>query len=579
MIELRPYQKEGINQIFEEWRSGKRSVLFQMPTGTGKTVLFNEITRRGSEGDRRILIVAHRKELIEQTKKLLDKIAVESGVIMAGHKEEYSHLVQVASIQTLARRENVPDPNLIIIDEAHHAKAKSYKALWERFPEAKFLGVTATPTRLSGEGFEDLFDVLVSSPSIKHFISCGFLAKVRHFVGPTPNLKRVKISKGDFATKQLAEVMAEVGQMASLTESYRKHASGKSMIVFAVDVAHSKSIVEQYRDIGVPAEHLDAKTPKDLRSDILNRFRGGKIKVISNVEIITEGFDFPACGCVQLARPTQSLALYLQMVGRVMRPAANKDSGIVLDNAGLWRMHGLVTKDRKWKLSGKKQKGRKKSLEEEMAFLNEEGIIQPGSPHYPAEVEGLEMIEMTEAVSRLLDFENFLANALWRDHKLVSSYYKYKEFVREEYGTFLSKEELLYIKNRLDKLNGQLNESERYRPGIWYHQSKELEKYWSGKAEFMPKESQTPTLKKKAPGRPSLSPRPDSNEWRPSTEYVDLETNYEREYEIFYSKDGLGRFPEPDIIIASSKSEAQDKFYERHDGCWVEAIREIPPFS
>lgn len=192
---LRPYQLDGINRIFTAWREGKRSALFQMPTGTGKTVILSEIVRRGHEQQRKILIVAHRKELIEQIVSKLKHYGVEAGIIMAGIKPYFSKIVQVASIQTLSRRDH-PEANLIIIDECHHAKASSYKRLWSIYPDAKFLGVTATPVRLSGEGFNDLFDVPLPSMSVNGFIEQGYLSKVKHFVGSLPDLKNVKKQHG-----------------------------------------------------------------------------------------------------------------------------------------------------------------------------------------------------------------------------------------------------------------------------------------------------------------------------------------------------------------------------------------------
>ncbi len=339
-----------------------------MPTGTGKTVLFSEIVRKGHEQQKKILIVAHRKELIEQIEGKLKNYGVEAGIIMAGVKPDYSKIVQVASIQTLSRRDH-PEANLIIIDECHHAKADSYKQLWSIYPNAKFLGVTATPIRLSGEGFNDLFDVLVPSMSVSEFVRQGHLSNVKHLVCSHPNLKDVKKQRGDYVTEMLKNVMLDEGLMGNLIESYRKKAWGKSTIVFAVDVEHSQSIVERYKSAGIAAEHIDANTPKVDRNNILAAFKRKEINVVSNVEIITEGFDFPECEVVQLARPTKSLSLYLQMVGRVMRVAKGKEHGFVLDNAGLWLEHGLSTIDREWSLEGVRKRKKKNIIKKNYQLL------------------------------------------------------------------------------------------------------------------------------------------------------------------------------------------------------------------
>jgi superfamily II DNA or RNA helicase len=246
-IQIRPYQKEGIDKIFATWRAGTQSVLFQMPTGTGKTVLFAEIVRRGFASDRKILIVVHRKELVEQIADNLFRVGVPAGIIMAGIPASPGQPIQIASIQTLSRRTPHFQPHLVIIDESHHAKASSYKRLWTDFPQAKFLGVTATPIRMSGDGFQDIFDTLITSMPVRTFIAQGHLAPVRHFVSYLPNLIHIRKRNGDYMSEEISELMQEEVVMASLTDAYQKYAPGKKTIVFAVDVEHSKSIVANYQ--------------------------------------------------------------------------------------------------------------------------------------------------------------------------------------------------------------------------------------------------------------------------------------------------------------------------------------------
>ena len=464
---LRPYQREGITNIFNEWREGTRSVLFQMPTGTGKTVLFSEIVKMGHDKDRKILIVAHRKELIEQIIRKLQSKDIESGVIVAGQKSDYSKIVQVASIQTLNKRKH-PDANLIIIDECHHAKAKSYKKLWDIYPDAKFLGVTATPIRLNGSGFDDLFDVLIPAMQINGFIEQGYLSKIKHLVCANPNLAGVRKQRGDYVTNMLKGVMLHNDLMSNLIGSYKKYAPDKSMIVFAVDVEHSRSIVERYENAGIAAAHVDSKTPPLQRKELLDAFKQGMIKIISNVEIITEGFDFPECEAVQLARPTKSLSLYLQMVGRVMRIAPDKKHGIVLDNAGLWLEHGFATLDREWTL-----KGTKENKEIKIAAVDDDGALKEIHKNYPQEAEGLELIELTEELERLLTFEHYTQTAINKEHKLISAFFKYKEYL-ESRNIQISKVEFDYCKKRLNKLNPTVNEDKRFKPAFWRIQESNL---------------------------------------------------------------------------------------------------------
>lgn len=443
-----------------------------MPTGTGKTVLFAEIVSMGFERGKKILIVVHRKELVDQITKKLASLEIDLGLIMAGKKADYTKIIQVASIQTLSRRDH-PEANLIIIDECHHSKADTYKKLWEIYPEAKFLGVTATPVRLSGEGFDDLFDELIESPPVSFFIQNKFLVPIKQLVGAHPDLSGVKKRQGDYVTSMLSNVMLDNGIMANLVESYQRHAPGKCTIIFAVDIEHSKSIVERFVKAGISAAHIDSETPKEERASILERFKAKKITVVSNVEIITEGFDFPECEAVQLARPTKSLALYLQMVGRVMRPANGKTEGIVLDNAGLWLEHGLATVDRTWSLTGATKKGSDDHDNREIA-LDEEGAVREVNRYSPHEVEGLELVPFTEELDRLLKFETYLQVARSHNYKMLYAYHRYVEML-EKSNTRLTKAEFDYIKKRLTKVKKDFSPDKHFSPGFWYHEEKRYE--------------------------------------------------------------------------------------------------------
>lgn len=489
-IQIRPYQKEGIDKIFAAWRAGTQSVLFQMPTGTGKTVLFAEIVRRGFAQNRKVLIVVHRKELVEQIADSLQRRDVPAGIIMAGIPPSPHQLVQIASIQTLGRRETSFQPNLVIIDESHHAKASSYKRLWENFPEAKFLGVTATPIRMSGEGFEDIFDLLITSMPVQEFIAQQYLAPVRHFVSYLPNLLHIRKRNGDYMSEEISALMQQEVVMASLTDAYLKYAPGKKTIVFAVDVAHSKSIVEGYQAAGISAAHVDAQTPRQERTQLLEQFKRGEIQVMSNVEIITEGFDFPACEAVQLARPTKSLALYLQMVGRVMRPSPGKDYGLILDNAGLWNDHGLATEVRDWKLTGRKKQ---RDKPKEFIFENSAGAMEYVGRIIPGETKDIELLEVTDGRRRMVEFEDILAEVVFSilhprgDYapKLLKAYFDYFKLLADR-GIFMTDEEFIYVKQRLAKVKANLDlpESSLFKEGFWWHQSESRALYQSGRLSF-----------------------------------------------------------------------------------------------
>lgn len=459
-IELRPYQIQGMRDIFAAWRNGERNVLFQMHTGTGKTTLFSEIVKRGAAKGRRILLVVHRIELVEQIVDRLRLFDIDPGVILAGMKPESEKLVQVASIQTLNRR-RFPPADLVIIDEAHHATATSYLKLWDIYPEAHFLGVTATPVRFNGDGFQDLFDVLICSESLKYFVDNKFLVPIRHFVCSTPDLSGVEKLYGDYNKKQLKSAVMKQKIMADLVESYQKYAPGKKMILFAVDIDHSISIMQRFIDVGIPSAHIDAETPRDLRREVLNRFKSGEIRVLCNVNIVSEGFDVPDCEVVQLARPTRSLALYIQQVGRCMRPAPGKEAGIVLDNAGCWLEHGLSNRERHWVLKGRRKTMRDEGDLPEAVLMDDQGFIR-GIPSAPEECEGLELVEMDGDMGKLLIFEIFYAMAIGKEHKPIAAYFKYLDHLKH-YHLEITKSEIEYCKKRM---------GEDVSDGFWYHQLK-----------------------------------------------------------------------------------------------------------
>jgi superfamily II DNA or RNA helicase len=449
-VKLRTYQIEGIRKIFEAWNPAKlnhKNVLFQMPTGTGKTTVFSEIVRKATLKNKKVLIVVHRTELVEQIACRLAQFGVNVGLISAKQKANPQCDVQVATIQTLSRR-HYPPADIVIIDECHHSKASTYKALWNIYPEARFLGVTATPVRISGEGFDDLFEILIPLGKLSFFIENNFLARIKHLVGSVPDLSKVRQRMKDYDIEMLKNVMLDNSLMVNLIESYKKFANGKKTIVFAVDIEHSKEIVQRYLAAGIAAAHVDANTPKNERSEILNKFKTGEILVLSNVDIVSEGFDVPDCEAVQLARPTKSLVLYLQQVGRCMRPSKGKDYGLVLDNAGLWIEHGLSYIDREWSLEGIKNQKKFKQYPKEFLVTDEEGVIR--KINKPNEAEGLELTELTEELERLLIFESFLQIAIAKDYKLTSAVYKYKDYLVSK-SVEMTETEQWYCTKRLIK--------------------------------------------------------------------------------------------------------------------------------
>lgn len=350
---LRDYQQEMEMHLKEAWRS-HRSVMVQMPTGTGKTFLLAETVRQ-EKGE--VLIVAHRIELIGQISETLKTYGIGHGLIVGGRKRMERQRVMVASIQTLAKRweEVTMEPALVVVDEAHHAPAKTYRTLWERWPEARFMGLTATPCRLNQRGFTDLFDRLLESWSIEEFIRRGWLSDFE-YVSVRPESQAMRqvnsLSRrgtdGDYQTAEMATVLDCEESIAHLYDSYSHFARGKRGIVYAINRAHAAHIAERYAKEGVNCCVIDSKTPDAERNSLVEEYRQGRIEVMVNVDIFSEGFDCPEVEFIQLARPTLSLSKYLQQVGRGMRVSQGKGHVLILDQVGLYQSFGLPTDTRNW---------------------------------------------------------------------------------------------------------------------------------------------------------------------------------------------------------------------------------------
>lgn len=365
---LRNYQQEAKEKIFSQWDSVD-NVLYQMPTGTGKTRLFTSLIRDISlsslqENHRKgILIIAHRSELIEQIDESLNKYRIPHGIISGAFKDKRDLMlpVQVASIQTITHPSNrqLADAfhaDFIIIDEAHHATAKSYTKLWNYYPESKKLGVTATPWRMDGRGFRGNFDTLILSMPIKEFLERGWLAPYKYYSVPLDSRIRSEIDSikefgidGDYNTSALEQVVDTGCIRAQLLDSYLEFATGKKGIIYSISRKHSKHICQQFLNAGIKIADIDSETPANLRKKLVQDFKNGELDIIVNVDIFSEGFDCPDLEFVQLARPTRSLVKYIQQVGRGLRKNGDKQC-LILDNVGMYGRFGLPDDDRPWEI-------------------------------------------------------------------------------------------------------------------------------------------------------------------------------------------------------------------------------------
>lgn len=361
---LRPYQINLIERLREAIRSGSRRPLFQAATGAGKTMIAASMIQSSYHKGKRALVIAHRKEIINQTSAKLDAIGLDHGVIMAEHPRYRPNLpVQVASIQTLSRRV-MPPADLVFIDEAHLSCSKSFLKLVEHYKDSVIVGMTATPIRLDGKGLGMIYDHLEEAIPMSELIEMGFLVKPRVFAPFTPDMSNIKTVAGDYDQHAVAELMDKTSITGDIVKHWKQHAQGRKTIVFAASVAHSEHIQAAFLQDGISARHLDATTKSWLRDKTLEEWRQGRFDVLCNCGLFIEGLDVPETGCVILARPTQSLTIYLQAVGRGMRPAPGKTDVIILDHAGLTHRHGLVDEPREWSLDGKKKSKRKANGEE-----------------------------------------------------------------------------------------------------------------------------------------------------------------------------------------------------------------------
>jgi superfamily II DNA or RNA helicase len=351
-LTLRDYQSRAIHDLRTAYRSGARAPLLVLPTGGGKTVVFAAITAGAVERGRRVLILVHRRELIRQASAKLTWAGVEHGVIAAGF-EPSDHPVQVASVQTLARRLKLQtwQPDLIVVDEAHHAVAGTWSQILDHWPHALRLGVTATPVRRDGRGLGAMFDRLVLGPSMQDLTAQGFLTRARIYA---PRIRfqegNLRVRSGDYAPEQAAAELDKPSITGDAIEHYQRLGRGCGAIAFCCTTAHAEHVAAQFRASGITSQTVLGTTSVQDRELAINNLATGALQVLVSVDVISEGTDVPSVGCAILLRPTQSEGLYLQQVGRVLRPAPGKDHALILDHVGNVHRHGFPDDVRTWTL-------------------------------------------------------------------------------------------------------------------------------------------------------------------------------------------------------------------------------------
>lgn len=365
LYRLRPYQTQAILDLRQAMKRERRVVL-QAPTGSGKTVLTAHMIRASRDKGMSSWFLVHRKELLDQTSEALWDMEVPHGRIVAGHSLT-KESVQVASVQTLVRRlDLVTPPDMIVVDEAHHATAASYRKILDHCPNSWVIGLTATPCRTDGTGLDDIFSGLVQGPLLTDLIEAGYLSPYRIIAPSEPmDMSGVHTRGGDWAKNEVEDRVDRATITGDAVDHYLKHVHPGTCLAYCVSRKHAHHVTEVYQGRGIDAVYVAGDTPKTERDAAIDGFRQGSPRVIVSVDLFGEGLDVPGLSAVQLLRPTQSLGLHLQQIGRALRIEEGKREAIVLDHVGnSWR-HGLPDDEREWTLEGRK---RRKKDEEEAAL-------------------------------------------------------------------------------------------------------------------------------------------------------------------------------------------------------------------
>jgi superfamily II DNA or RNA helicase len=362
-MKLRDYQQQAVDDISAAYLTGARRPLLVAPTGAGKTVIFSHITQNESRAGHRVTILVHRQELVDQTSRALSRYGVPHGVIQGGRTDSRANAVQVASVQTLARRlEKYAQPDLVIVDEAHHAAAGTWGRVLAHYEGARVLGVTATPERLDGKGLAASFDRLIMGPDVADLIARGYLSRPVYWSKPLVDTTRARTTMGDFNIRDLNDALTGAIMGDAVTE-YKRRAGGLPAIAFCPSIAKAEEVATAFRGAGFRWDVISGELEKGHRRELVEMLGDGRLNGLSACEIVSEGFDLPVVTAAILLRPTQSLALHLQQIGRVLRVHDGKQNAVIIDHAGNLHRHGAAEDAREWSLDGRpKKKGKSEAV-------------------------------------------------------------------------------------------------------------------------------------------------------------------------------------------------------------------------
>lgn len=348
MYNLFDYQNDLIDETRNEQRSGNKNVLLVSPAGSGKSVVISEMARLAVEKGGYVLFLVHRQELVNQIKHSFEVNEVKKG-----------HYLVTTIGSAINRLTIMKKPTLIILDEAHHTLAKTYVDILDYFQDVPRLGFTATPWRMNGKGFKSVYDTMVLGKSVQWLIDRNHLAPETIYA-PVSLIDPTKLSNAttrDFTDNEITQSIKK-GQLGSVVDSYNKFGKNGQAILYAHNREYSEKFAAEFVAAGISAVHVDSKTPKKRRDEIMEDFRSGKIKVMCNVDLVSEGFDVPDCSVVILCRPTKSLVLYIQQSMRSMRYQPNKKA-VIIDHVGNFRRFGYPSDDRSWTIEDREKVAKK----------------------------------------------------------------------------------------------------------------------------------------------------------------------------------------------------------------------------
>ena len=351
-FQLYDYQQRLIDSSRKAFSNGYKFPVIVSPCGSGKSIVISEIARQTTANGNRVLFLVHRRELVEQIRNTFIQNNVDIDLV---------HFGMVQTVVNRIKRNDIETPSLIITDESHHALANSYRKIYDYFKDVPKIGFTATPVRLNGSGLGDVNDKIIEGPKVQWLIENNRLAPFKYYAPNDLDRSKLKMNSiREFSSASISNAM-ERKIYGNAVKHYEKLANGEQAIAYCHNIESSIRTAEEFNSHGIPAAHIDAKTPKAERDAIIDKFRRGEIKVLSNVEIIGEGFDVPDCSTVILLRPTKSLSLYIQMAMRGMRYRPNKTATII-DHVNNVEEHGLPNYPHEWSLDVKKNKSTKENM-------------------------------------------------------------------------------------------------------------------------------------------------------------------------------------------------------------------------